>query len=71
MSELSVNRACGACGERIRLTATTERGYYDCPLEAMLSLKPSDRLVLETRCGCPEPRRVCFEGQRIPADVVA
>lgn len=43
--------------------------YYDeCPLEPRLSLQCGERLVLETRCGCPVPRRVYFEARALPAN---
>lgn len=70
MGKLSVNRACGRCGERIRLEATAERSYYDCDLEALLSLVPGERLRLEAHCGCGRPRRVRLEGRAVPESAV-
>jgi hypothetical protein len=37
-------------------------GYYDCPLEALSSLKRGDGVVVETRCGCASTRTVFLQG---------
>lgn len=64
---IGVDIACGKCGEQIILTVHTDAGYYSSDLEALLSAKTDDLVLLKARCACANPRRVALTGAPQPS----
>jgi hypothetical protein len=58
---IPLGRACGRCGERVRLTVDTDGGVYNDDLEALFDARSSDLLLVEAHCGCDRPRAVALE----------
>lgn len=63
-----LGRACGLCGEQVKLSVKTDGGTYTDDLAALLQATPDNTLLVEAHCDCPNPRTVALQGTTYPTD---
>jgi hypothetical protein len=69
MDALGTDRACGRCGEQIKITISTPTpATIDDTLEALLAISATERCVLAANCGCDRPRLVGLHGAPVFMD---